>query len=319
MPSKAIKRHPKTYYPYTAGEKIWRSTHLTEMVCAYQNNKENREILFQRLSYFVYSYPVDKRLLREDEAAEFLIYFRPTIDYIIDRFRFQGYPVEQYLIRCIRFRIINFRRSQKCRNLEQMVIDATESEICYQEQDYETVCCEPSRPLLRQDSSTRRWYVDFQFAEQPYSIQADKLLMLVLRHALVLPISLIDKFDTFFVDSSLTRESVAEMITRVRWENRSKLDRLQKLKDSRSRLYAELIRVQTDLLFSAGKDEIEHIRRKLTVKEVQYKNIQRRIREQNIYISHQQIASVLGIPKGTVDSGLFYLRKKHKTLLDALS
>jgi hypothetical protein len=318
MPSKAIMRHPKTYYPYVEGEKVYRSSELTEKVCAYQSTKTGRKQLMDELSCFVYSYPVDKRLVTEEEASDFFIYFLPTLEYIIAKFSFQGYPVEQYLIRCIRYRISNFKKSKSSRRFEQNVIAHHEQDPWYEEHFSEEVQDACSVPRLYRDPSSRRWYVDFSDGLHNHSMQADKLLMLILRHALVLSSSLIEKCDCLFSGYPGLEKPLGEIINTLRRQNERKLERQQQMRDSRSRMFALLIRSETDLLFCTDGAKRSQLQAIITSRRLLYNAAGDRMENLNMYIPHHQIAAALHIPKGTVDSGLFYVKKKHKTLLDAL-
>lgn len=318
MPSKAITRHPKTYYPYVEGEKIHRSSELTEKVCAYQSTKAGRKELMDELSCFVYSYPVDKRLVTEEEASDFFIYFLPTLEYIISKFSFQGYPVEQYLIRCIRYRIRNFRKAKTCRRFEQNVIAHYEQDPWHEEHLINEVQDACSLPRLYWDPVSRRWYVDFSDGIRNHSMQADKLLMIILRHALLLPSSLIEKCDRLYADYPGLEGPLSEIINTLRQSNERKLERMQQLRDSRSRLFALLIRAETDLLFCAEGSKRSQLQAVITTRRMQYDSVGIRMEDLNMYVPHHQIADALHIPKGTVDSGLFYVKKKHKSLLDAL-
>lgn len=318
MPSKAIKRHPKTYYPYVEGEKVHRSSELTEKVCAYQSTKAGKKELMDELSCFVYSYPVDKRLVTEEEASDFFIYFLPTLEYIISKFNFQGYPVEQYLIRCIRYRIRNFRKAKTCRRFEQNVIAHYEQDPWHDEHLINEVQEACTLPRLYRDPVSRRWYVDFSDGISNHSMQADKLLMIILRHALLLPSSLIEKGDRLYADYPGLERPLSEIINRLRQSNERKLDRLQQLRDSRSRLFALLIRAETDMLFSTESSKRSKLQAVITSRRMQYDSVGVRMENLNMYVPHHQIADALHIPKGTVDSGLFYVKKKHKSLLDAL-
>ncbi|MGM0432343.1 MAG: hypothetical protein ACQEQU_06490 [Spirochaetota bacterium] len=325
MPSAAIQTHPSSYYPYTEGGRIWRTTTLTKKVIAYQRTGEDKEQTLQQLYYFVYSYPVDKHLLREEESSEFLLYFAPTIDYILHKFTFQGYPVEQYLVRCIRYRLRNFKTRQKAGSYEQLAAEHThrnqsgpqdELETVFEEApDYTAVCRRPAEtPSIIIDAS--RFDSSLSCS---YTIEADKLLYLVLKHALLLPHSVIPVLDEAFTALTSLFGKVSDMVLHLRTINAERLARYEKLEQQQNTLYVEMLHLEDLLRLEPHEHLQQEIIAKRCKKQAASRNVAEKIDSFNLYVYHRQIAELLGVPKGSIDSGLFYLRRKHKRLLDAFA
>ncbi len=325
MSSSAIKSYPVSYYPYCKGKKVWRTTDLTEAVRAYQLQRKGKKDLLQKIYYFVYSYPVDKRMLAEEDASEFLIYFMPTIDYILKKFSFQGYPVEQYLIRCIRFRLKDFKRNNKSKTYQQMIIEGNSINRIYQETEYNEICGEDPPAYSTISPSTKKSYFVFDASnadsslDSHYRIEADKLLYLVLLHALILPKKIIPLLDEVFHAQLNFERPVSDMITDIRIKNTKRLKQLEKLELQRNELYTPIIKIEIEISNEQQVRQLRKLEEKLQSKKTVYNNVLQRIARFNMFTYHRQIAEVLKIPKGSVDSGLFYLREKQRSLLDAFA
>ncbi len=95
---------------------------LTQAVLRYKNSGLGLDEVHRRISMIVYDYPDKRHGLDEDTRGEFLLYMMPEIDRMIRRYEPRDVPFEHYLASCMRWKLKSFlrvcRRKAICQKIE---------------------------------------------------------------------------------------------------------------------------------------------------------------------------------------------------------
>lgn len=81
-------------------------------------------------------------------------------------------------------------------------------------------------------------------------------------------------------------------------------------------MFSELICLEIQQSSEVEEERIEELRTKIERKRAALDKVQYQICTMNKRATHRLIAEVLDVPKGSVDSSLYYFRRNYKTLLD---
>lgn len=110
------------------------------------------------------------------------------------------------------------------------------------------------------------------------------------------------------------------------FETKEKLDELcikrvknrEYLKERFNRLFLEITREQKKLSIMEDGYEKDLLFEKMLEKQKRKENLIIKLKKRNCGPKNEEIAHILDIPKGTVDSSLFYLKKALESLLPRL-
>ncbi len=296
-------------------------TRLTKAVLIYKRTGKNKQSVMNMIYTLVYTYPVKNLNLAEDEAAEFLIYFLSTIDKMIESFRYTGFSFERYLIHTIKYKLRTFRYNQyRKAMLNHAVLCGTEY-TRYSEKMYDTVCND-NTPIytIEHHPKNKNMYnlvirpnQDTQPSTSCYKIKLTKILHLLLLYSLQLPPSIADELDSVWKNE---KYQIAVLLHEINKRNQKKAHTLRRLETRRNQMFSELIYLEIQQRLETEEERMEEIRTRIERKRAALSRVQHQICTMNKRATHRLIAEVLNIPKGSVDSSLYYFRKNYKTLLD---
>lgn len=279
---------------------------LTEEVLHYQRTGEGLSRLLYRLSCEVYAYPSRQAGFEEDDCGDFFLFARQRIPALIHNFRFTGKPFEAYMNSCLRWQLRSFmaqkskqrRRYRVCNaphrweELNEAELSAAEqpagrSAATHDEQGKEISLQLPSRKSHRRTCSGRR------------------LVILALKGCLRLQEA---DIQTLAQETGYRRDllSTAWSILRERTERR--LQRLQRLRTKRNQTFFRLLCLQDELGNAAEPADIRRVTEEIELQTRRLKTIRNRIARVPLAPTNKEIAEVLSIPKGSVDSTLYYMR-----------
>ena len=271
---------------------------LTELVVAYKESGRGLQEIVDRMSTMVYTFPRNYRGFDEDDGGEFLLFLYLKLPKLVDNFRPNGTPFEYYLKRCLRFQVKSYATALRSRRARYSAERSPglwpegcvygEAEVCEDEATYGGDFFEraENRPSLA-DPLRRR------------------LLVLVLKVCLDLEDrqlrSIAEKLDVSPPWLIVQRDRIEERLRR-------KDSRLTVLRGRRNSAFATIVQVQGELrgcLDPGRRQRLEH-RLRVHFKRL---NIARSLLARvPMRPTNDEIAEILGIPKGSVDSTLYYLR-----------
>jgi DNA-directed RNA polymerase specialized sigma24 family protein len=228
----------------------------------------------------------------KDECIDFLCWFYPRISRAIDKYRKTGSSFDAYVAAMIRWASREYIRVEKNHRItEKTYWDACAREMTVRE-------AEPAYG----DSDNN---APFRPAGKPRQI-----LLLLLKSYYFISEDFIDKAAPAI---GMERERLKHLIERLRNMRVQRDESIKNIQDRIHTLHYRCIaferRMNTSLEGSAGyeklKSRLERTRRRLV-------NMRNRFKRMRAQPTNQQVAQVLGLPKGTIDSNLFTVRTKFE-------
>ena len=295
----------------------------SERVLAYQRTGEGRRALLDELATYTYRYPRRKLpTLDEDAPGEFYLFCHDKLEQIIERFRDRGKPFEHYLNSVLSWQLRSFLA--KRRDSEHAWQTALRSRLWDEPEAAQPPATpRPARRPQRRGQSNVRPFPgaaaaplrgghhpggQVQAPPAPASPTARRRLLygvLKTGHHLEEP-QLAAAAQALGCDLPRLR-FLTEQLVRGR---ASAHRRLHLLRERRNRAFAQL-----QLWSAAAHQAVDDRRRVHAIRRAArhrraVEAAQSEISRVRVAPSNREIAALLGIPKGTVDTGLYWLRRQ---------
>ena len=293
---------------------------MTERVLEVQEATEGLEQVVQSIAELVYRYPAGKPGFAEEDAAEFLIRFYPRIRKLVRQYRQSGASFDRYLYTSLRWQLRTFaaQRTRTRVRLETSTERHTAYEILghdpYAEPELHS--SEPSpalRPAAGTASKTRRpGNRPCALHLVPAGDPADRLTPGEAQRLLCFALKSGDRLD------AESRERLARVVgcdrawLDARW-NELRLQtvalraRQGKFRARRDRAWFRLRCIEKRLL-SALPPERELLLHERARWSHRYTRARTELGRTAAGPTHAQIAGILGVARGTVDSGIYKMR-----------
>lgn len=273
---------------------------ITESILHFQDSGSGYKDIVNRISVIIYNYPTRINILTEEDKGEFYLSFYNRIEGLIKNFSYKGVPFEALLNQTLKWHIKTFLAEKKNEN-KLMALNIQEEEVRIKE------------------FLSNRW--ESQYVENPKVILKNKasrkrLLFLILMDSPNITDCELKRFSEI---SAYEYEWLIYLKDTLNNQlfNRSK--RLTMLREKRNSTYIKMLYTQTKYTGESDPDQKELLNN-------QIQRLKKRLEDTRFEISrvpcrptHSEIAELLEVPKGTVDSGLYYFRKKYKTVFDTNS
>ena len=263
---------------------------LTTRILRYQKTGEGKEDLDRDIALLAYRYVQNNRSLTEDEAGDFFCDCYPKLMGLIDNFSYCGRPFEAYLYISLRWYILHYRKTVMKNRLSHSVFSLSSFwEVNQYEPDYSSgQSTGRSSEMLPLSRTARKRFIYLALRESEY-----------LTHAMVEDIVELSHIDRrWFLNCVMALKDKLE-------RRRARLTAAQHYHNRCFYQYHVLqLRVQQCADDQSRKD--------LTVQMINMKEKLRRssekIKRLHVHPTNREISEVLNIPKGTIDSGIYYLR-----------
>jgi hypothetical protein len=284
---------------------------LTERVLLYQRTREGLQELLARLAGKIYGYPRSRGSTAEDDGGEFFLFFYPRLLRTLERFQDQGRPFEWYLHSVLRWHYLGFVRWKRRRErswaagaLPELWAPMLASEPPADGPIAEDRAESPDLPFWLPPEVAAVFRLEH--GRGP-GRQADRkrLLIWALKQVRSLQEQDLDRLAAY----TGTGE---EQLRRVCAELRDRLERRERrlglLVERRNRAFTTL-----RLAEQALADEPDPAARALISERLQrarrcLRRSQERIARVPLRPSNREVAQALGLPKGTVDTSLYWLK-----------
>lgn len=267
---------------------------LTRRILSERNGPGRRELL-EEVYLLVYRYPMQQIGRNEEECAGFFLYCHNCVTRMVDRFRDQGSDFEAYLGVFLRYKLKGYR--MQLRAQEDRRRDAQEDWFRYGCPESDDGQCATYQRSL----AGRRLFSRSNGTE----LRRRELLLLT-----CCPGMTDDQVYSAAVGLGLDPESTLVRARRLREmaEPRRKRREMLAVRIDRCRARIRMLERSSD------HEPYEQARKALAAKIAAE---QRRLAQLRTVIalvptraSHREVATVMEIPKGTVDSGMFYLQRQ---------
>jgi RNA polymerase sigma factor (sigma-70 family) len=270
---------------------------LTEKVLQYQRTRRGLRDLVDELAPRVYQFPRRKMGWDEDACGDFYLFVHPRLIRLLDRFRDQGKPFESYLCAVLNWQLRNFardrRRGQTNWNVSLRLEDQGEENV------------QPAAPP----------HISPAIAATVRS-EADRrnFLFLVLKCCRTLDP------DAAKALAPLTGVSTARLLAlaaTLHGMRTSRELRLETFRFRRNKAFALIRVLETELMSCQDEAERTHVLQgRLARAKRRMHSAMKRMARVGLAPTNREIGAVLGVPKGTVDSGLYWLKRKLASVYD---
>ncbi len=278
------------------------STELTQMVLRYQQTGRSLEKLTQTIAGIIYEYPKKCLGWNEDDASDFFCSYFPKIKGLVDRFRFTGKPFEAYLSTCIRWQLKTFAARNAARNMQNQMI---KHEYC---DWYETrrhpaeQVSEDEKPYGSTVTKILRIGKKGVIESKPHSL---RLTYLILRNSMQIDDAILHKTAKL---TGTDEDELLGCVTELRRRLNKKILIYENLVNRRNKAHVRIQLLHGLLAQETDSGRCAQYVHVLTKEQSRFEKITREIGTISLVPTHKDIAEVLDVPKGSVDSGLYYLK-----------
>jgi RNA polymerase sigma factor (sigma-70 family) len=277
-------------------------TELNEQVLRYQQTGQGLEELLSRLSASVYGYPRLRGSRCEDDAGEFYLLCYPRLLRTLRRFREQGKPFEWYLQSVLRWQYLAYVRARRRRERQW----ASGSLAAFWEPPPLEPGPAPDRPSLRSEAAG---LFRLEGGGAVRRGERTRLLAWALKRVRLLSEQEVRELAEL---AGVPLEPLEQACVRLRQGLLPHEHRLALLAGRRTRAYSALCLLEQDLLREAEPWRKEQLALRLQKARRALRRSQQRIASVRLEPSNREIAAVLGLPKGTVDTALYCLKRRQE-------
>jgi DNA-directed RNA polymerase specialized sigma24 family protein len=275
---------------------------LTEKVLLYRKTPEGLATLVKEIAPRVYQFPRRTMGWDEDACGDFYLFFHPRLLRLLNRFRDQGRPFESYLCAILNWQLRNFARERKQGERSWSASLRLDPGEGFTGSDSDPEEGGPPRfppaglcALVRSDADRKNFLY---------------LLLKCCRD--------IDpcKVDPLAAVAGVTPERFRELATTLKAMRSSREKRLETFRERRNRAFALARLLESEAAVEPDGERRDALRSSIARARRRMASAMERMARVGIAPTNREIAIVLGVPKGTVDSGLYWLKRKLAPVYD---
>jgi len=266
---------------------------LTSRVLEYQRSRAGLEGLVAELAPRVLRYPRRRFGWDEDACSEFYLFFHPRLLRVLDRFRDQGRPFEAYLASVLQWQTRSFARRRKQEERAWAIGPRLAPEAGPEPEEVP----DPVRyPALMIPGAVLRRASDRR-----------SLLFLVLKCCRRLDAGgLAAAAEATGVEPRRLAGLVAGLCAGLEPAEQ----RLARLRERRNRAFGEARLLEAELAGQPEGELTQRLRKRLAAAGRRMATAMDRMARVRRDPTNREVALALGVPKGTVDCGLFLLKRR---------
>jgi hypothetical protein len=275
---------------------------LTEKVLHYQRTRQGLPDIVNEIAPRVYQFPRRTMGWDEDACGDFYVFIHPRIIRLVDRFRNQGKPFESYLWAVLNWQLRNFARGRKqdqrrwrvsLRMDPGEVLSPGEAQSSGEAPpedppDLDSLCASADLARCIRSEADRR---NFLFLVLKCSRRIDS-----------------EQMPVFARIAGVTTETLLALVTTLTDMRSARENRHEMFRGRRNRSFAAVrlledeLRDETDpAKRAAAAYALSRMRRRMAA-------AMQRMSRVGLSPTNLEISRVLGVPKGTVDSGVYWLK-----------
>ena len=287
---------------------------LTEAILSFKRSGSGLDELVKQIGIEVYTFPRRKLGWDEDDCGEFFCYFYPKLPGLIGRFQYTGKPFEAFLTVTLKWQLKTFaaRKNQELLHARVLTREGylgEEQAYCLPEEPGDEGLTKDGTPLLTEEA--RKLLKVDEEGRIPDRCICRRLLFLVLQSCLTLPTLLIDEVARLIrCDTVWLYGKIQEISARTE-ERRL---RVARLKEKRNNHFFKIYCLQEQLSLVCEQEVRRELSRQMLREKRRLLDTTGEIARVPLCPTHCDIAEVLGVPKGSVDSGLYYLKVSLRSL-----
>jgi hypothetical protein len=301
-------------------EEAMADTTLHDLVLSYRASGKGRESIMERVAALIYSAHGKFGFDDEDDAANALMKYRARIAKLVDRFEDRGVPFDAYLASSLRYLAKTVRRERRHASDRELVCERSipvgddeggvseAVSAALEAKDGVLAAGDEGelRPAPRRRARARGGSVRCGALEM--AAYSSRLVYLAIKCAWE-----IDEEEVARVAASagVEREWLSAAVEQARRSLENERSRVECLVERRNASWC-----RQRLLEKRLADETEPYRRArlssaLARERARCVKATEELGSLRTVVPNSVVARILGVPKGTVDSGLYYLRKRY--------
>ncbi len=314
---------------------------LHDLVLSYQSEigsqKPDKESIFSRIASIVYASHTAFGFDDEDAASDALLKYRKRIIHLVDRFQDRGLPFDVYLAASLRFLAKTVRRERRRETERRLICEqsamedytlswAREYHGDVKEHDASSRVMEPGLcdPLLLASPSshkTKSGGKGTASKRRPRarggllpgrdmkSVRSTRLIFLTVKCAWELDDESVERI----ADSvGVSRDWLSQAVAQARRSLEPERIRYDQIAERRNASWCRCRLLESKL--EQENDPLVRVRLKSSLEreDRRFKKACEELGALKPVVPNAVVARILGVPKGTVDSGLYYLRKQQQ-------
>ena len=278
------------------------SSKLTHMVLQYQKTGAKRDELIRLIAGIVYAYPRKHLRWDEDDAGDFFCLYYPKIKKLIDRFQFSGKPFEAYLTTSIRWQIKTYATQSASRNVRDKLMNHEYHNWYERRARHPDQVFEGETAYVPAVARILKINQDGVIGTKSHSL---RLMYLILRNSLQIDDEILKRSAKL---TGMDEDLLLGHVTELRQRLSRKLQAYGKLASRRNLMHVRIQHLHGLLGRETDDERCEQILHELAKERTKFTKITQEISTISLVPTHKDIAEVLNVPKGSVDSGLYYLK-----------
>jgi RNA polymerase sigma factor (sigma-70 family) len=286
---------------------------LTKKVLDFQASGKGLHDLVRDLAPTVYQFPRRRMGLDEDACGDFYLYFQPRLVRMLGRYRDTGRSFDAYLKTCLGWQLRNFARGRRSGDR------AWETTLrLTAEGDARAGFDQPDGDQGSRSAAGVAGVVAFGPAAGGIAsvvrTDADRrsFLFLVLKCQVLVEDR---KAEALAAVAGVTVDRLRSLAAVLAERRAPREARLQDFAARRNRAFCRARLLEADLRCETDPERRAALEERLARANRRMRTAMERMAKVGVAPTNREIAEALGIPKGTVDSGLFFLKRKLGAVL----
>lgn len=268
---------------------------LTALVLRYKRGEVAYEDISGKISLFIYGFPYRAKHWNQDLCSDFFEFFYPRMRPLVESYKEIGYSFESYVEATVKQQMKTFLKKRREEEQKEKIY----SRMCIQEYKIhsgfgcaQTAENEPAYcPGKIGQRRTRR-----------------RLLFLAFTDPEHLDDSMLERLSEV---TGYALEYLRSCCLVLKEKIQRKKLALQELTEKKNAQYFKLLMLQADILNEGDEEKRCWLTEQLRKIRDRIDDLVEQISVKSQYlVSHDDLAKLFGVSKGTVDSGIFYLRKQ---------
>jgi hypothetical protein len=297
-------------------------TKLHDLVIAYRRDGADRERIMEKVAELVYEEHSRYGFDDEDDAADALLRYRRRIERLVDRFEDRGQSFDAYLATSLRYLARSVRRDRRFKADRELVCERLAYPSYGSEgppdEDSDPFCCPPRSGPSLEDEPVPARPAPRKCKRRPRArggalppplrpANSSRLVYLAIKCAWEIDEAGIERVAASAGIDPAWLSAAVEQARRSLCAERERVDRLVERRNSSW--------CRQRILEARLEDELSPERRlrleaSLERERLRFERLQAELGLMRIVVPNSVVARIVGVPKGTVDSGLYYLRKR---------
>ena len=278
---------------------------LNQRVLQYQRDGRGLEEILAEIGPRIYRYPLSKLGFDEDDCGEYYLFVYPRLLRTLDRFQDRGKPFEWYLNSVLRWQLREYRR-RRCAGEASW---AAAAQSGFWEPEGKPACSRfsPCPQAGAEEGPGVLELVRRACGSRVSRAAGRRILFWALKHPRELGP---EDLQVLAQISGLAPSVLEEALRSVERSLHEREQRLQRLYQRRNRAYARCLHLQARMCRELDTGRKEQLRLRLDKARDSLHRTAERLAGARAHPSNREIARALQVPKGTVDSSLYWLRQR---------